>query len=223
MDRRASRNSTIRSNPLHIPTTTDKNAAKTNEIDLKAQFETISPISPISSAQDNNTLQELRFLVTGSQSCGKTSFIEKALDLKRPVISRSTCKKMSLDGQVFLINLIEVPIEDISIINGNIKWPGRVGNIQVTQVDGVLALYDVTRKESLSRIPPLLSKLRSQPLFSLRFNNRIQAQFETNVGKCLKGYMFNNYLDRCLQELITLCACQLQMRCSTQAKGIQSR
>lgn len=110
-----------------------------------------SPYSP--------TMPELRFVIVGSKASGKSTFIQRALDLKKPPVSLVSCKKMSLEGRVFLINLIELSLEDVEVSEDReIQWPDVPGNLDLSRVDGIVALYDVTRQESLSRIPNLLSK-----------------------------------------------------------------
>ena len=156
MDRGAS-NSRVR--PLLIPVS--NNSRGGDESLLMSPTDTLTTVSSASSLLGNSShsnYQELRFLVTGSKSCGKTTFIQKALGTKQPMTSPNQAKKMSLDGQIFMINLTEVPIEDIGFVKGSVKWPSKVGDIDIKTVDGVLALYDITKKESLARIPILLSE-----------------------------------------------------------------
>ena len=168
MDRGASSFSASRTRPQLRPVVSDGKGDEGSM--LKSPVDTIATVSSTSSPLENGPrshYQELRFLVTGSKSCGKTTFIQKALDMKKPMASPNQAKKMSLDGQIFMINLTEVPIEEITLVKGSIRWPSKVGNIDITTVDGVLALYDITKKESLTRILALLSKL-SQPSHGMK-------------------------------------------------------
>ena len=104
-------------------------------------------------------IPELRFAVAGARGSGKTAFMQRALDLKRPSHSSTCGKKMSLEGQVFLINLIEIQLEQITVSEEEkIHWPNTDVKGDSLNIDGVLALYDVTKQESISRIPKLLSK-----------------------------------------------------------------
>ena len=104
-------------------------------------------------------IPELRFAVAGARGSGKTAFMQRALDLKRPSYSSTCGKKMSLEGQVFLINLIEIQLDQITVSEEEkIHWPSTDVKGDSFSIDGVLALYDVTKRESISRIPKLLSK-----------------------------------------------------------------
>lgn len=78
--------------------------------------------------------------------------------MKNPLSSRSTTKKMSLDGTVYLVRFVEISTKEITVgSNGELAWP-RIGN-DVTSpkvIDGVLVLHDVTQPESLSELTVLL-------------------------------------------------------------------
>ena len=104
-------------------------------------------------------MSSLSFLVVGSRACGKTVFIQNVLDSKKIDESATHCKKMSLEGQIFVINLIEVQLDNVDVDDdGELHWPVIEGRRDGGKVDGVLALYDVTRQETISGIPTLLSE-----------------------------------------------------------------
>ncbi|KAM0094727.1 hypothetical protein ACP6JD_001795 [Aspergillus fumigatus] len=100
----------------------------------------------------------LTIAVVGQEKAGKSTFIRSALDMKNPLSSRSTTKKMSLDGTVYLVRFVEISTKEITVgSNGELAWP-RIGN-DVTSpkvIDGVLVLHDVTQPESLSELTGLL-------------------------------------------------------------------
>lgn len=94
--------------------------------------------------------------MVGPDHVGKSTFIESALDMKHSLSSRATTKKMSLDGTVYLVRLLEIDTLEISIgSNGEIQWP-KLGGDSPPSVDGVLVLHDVTQPGSLSNIKGLL-------------------------------------------------------------------
>lgn len=103
-------------------------------------------------------LPELKFIVVGAQGAGKSTFMRCALDLKRPLTSPLASKKMSLEGDVFLISLIELQLDEVIVTDHSISWPDSVREAGLSRVDGVLALYDVTERDTLSGIPNLLSE-----------------------------------------------------------------
>ncbi|MCJ1433150.1 hypothetical protein MMC27_002509 [Xylographa pallens] len=103
-------------------------------------------------------MPELNFAVVGSEGSGKSTFIRCALDLKKPATSSVSSKKMSLEGDVFLIKLVEIPINTLEVVADRICWPEVLGQEVVPRIDGVLALYDVTERQSIRNIPKLLGE-----------------------------------------------------------------
>ena len=82
-----------------------------------------------------------------------------ALDLKRTPTSSVSCKKVSLEGKISIVRLLEIGFEEMEITaDMNLQWPARVGDYDTAIIDGVLALYDVKDQSSTSRIPTLLSE-----------------------------------------------------------------
>ncbi|KAI9931741.1 hypothetical protein MW887_010320 [Aspergillus wentii] len=93
--------------------------------------------------------------VVGGDHVGKTTFIRSALDMKHTLSSRSTTKKMSLDGSVYLVRLLEIASKQIFIgSNGAPVWP-RFGTDPT--IDGVLVLHDATRPATFSETTSLLA------------------------------------------------------------------
>ena len=89
-----------------------------------------------------------------------------ALDLKNASASVFSSKKVSLEGKVSIVRLLEIGFEDLEILpDQNVRWPTKVGDHSTPIIDGVLALYDVMDQGSIARIPALLSESfeRSQP------------------------------------------------------------
>ena len=101
----------------------------------------------------------LNFAVVGASGAGKSTFIKCALDLSKPATSASSTKKMSLEGELFRITLMELQLDDLTIRRDqDIEWPESLGSKLMPKVDGVLALYDIANKNSFSAIPLLISK-----------------------------------------------------------------
>lgn len=99
--------------------------------------------------------------VVGEGDAGKTSFIKCALDMKSPPSSTSTRKKMSLDGAVYIVRLLEIDLKQVAIDRDRrISWP-RVGrDDSVPTVDGALLLYDSTQPNKLSETTEMLGMFR---------------------------------------------------------------
>jgi ABC-type dipeptide/oligopeptide/nickel transport system ATPase component len=99
-----------------------------------------------------SNLPEVTIAVVGEDDAGKTSFIKSALDMKGTPSSVSTKKKMSLDGSVYIVRLLEIDLKQVTFDQDlNIVWP-RVGRDSADLiVDGVLLLHDATQPERLER------------------------------------------------------------------------
>lgn len=99
-----------------------------------------------------SSLPEVTIAVVGEDDAGKTSFIKSALDMKGTPSSVSTKKKMSLDGSVYIVRLLEIDLKQVTFDQDlNIVWP-RVGKDSAGPiVDGVLLLYDATQPERLEK------------------------------------------------------------------------
>ncbi|KAL3433005.1 ras guanine nucleotide exchange factor domain-containing protein [Aspergillus tetrazonus] len=94
--------------------------------------------------------------VVGGDKVGKTTFIQSALEMKHPLTSRSTTKKMSLDGTVYVVRLVEVHADEISFDgNGRLRWP-LLGNDSIPSIDGALLLYDANRPSSVPETSKML-------------------------------------------------------------------
>lgn len=93
--------------------------------------------------------------VVGGDGVGKTTFITSALDLSSPPSLPSTTKKMSLDGSVYLVCLLEIPTKEIAVEDDRIGWP-RFGDGSAPAIDGVLVLHDPLQPATFTRTVRLL-------------------------------------------------------------------
>ncbi|KAJ5579307.1 hypothetical protein N7450_008174 [Penicillium hetheringtonii] len=92
---------------------------------------------------------EVTIAVVGEDNAGKTSFIKCALDMKVTPSSLSTKKKMSLDGSVYMVRLLEVDLRQVFVDENNvIVWPQLEKDSAPPMIDGVLLLHDATRSAS---------------------------------------------------------------------------
>lgn len=98
--------------------------------------------------------------VIGASRAGKSTFVKCALDLKKSGASPSSIKKVSLEGVVSVLRLLEIQLEDVGILeNRTLDWPSSVGDLDTPQIDGVLVLCDVMDGSSMADVVDLLSKL----------------------------------------------------------------
>jgi hypothetical protein len=116
------------------------------------------PWSPTSAGLQ--PFHEINIVVLGAPGIGKSTFVLKAFDLRELPPAAFTRRKMSLDGKLYAIRLIELGYEHLQFDDqGVIFWPSAVDGEPVPPIDGAFALYDVTSRNSLAQLPDTLSML----------------------------------------------------------------
>ncbi|KAI9777345.1 MAG: hypothetical protein M1839_008953 [Geoglossum umbratile] len=117
--------------------------------------------------ETDGPMREINIAVVGASGVGKSTFIQQAHELQEPPESLVSVRKMSIDGCVHLVRLVEVDTSSIGIDDEqHIKWPDYVGGA-AQRVHGVLVLYDVMNRDSIANIPELLNSLARAGLSSL--------------------------------------------------------
>lgn len=115
--------------------------------------------------------------------------MRSSLDLKKASTSPVSSKKVSLEGKISTVRLLELGFEDLEITaNQNVRWPTKVGDYNTPIIDGVLALYNVMDQGSIARIPALLSESfgRSQSFLKSETMKRWESV------QCVSGMMGRN-------------------------------
>lgn len=109
-------------------------------------------------------LPEVTIAVVGEDNAGKSSFIKCALDMKSTPASFSTRKKMSLDGSVYVVRLLEIDLRQVTFNEDqSIAWPRLEKGNAAPIVDGVLLLHDATQPDKFSEATSLIGMLGSSP------------------------------------------------------------
>jgi hypothetical protein len=129
-----------------------------------AQSNPLSPPSQLGGKHQNaQTLQEINVAVLGSPKVGKSTFIQQAFDLSEMPLMTFTRRKMSLDGTIYVVRLIELSYNDLDLDDDQcICWPDTIDGSPVPAIDGAFTLYDVTNRDSLMQMPETLSKSTSE-------------------------------------------------------------
>lgn len=95
--------------------------------------------------------------VVGEDNAGKSSFIKCALDMKSSPSSVSTKKKMSLDGAVYIVRLLEIDLQQVTFSQDkSIVWPRLENDTAAPVVDGVLLLHDATQPDNFGNAKDLI-------------------------------------------------------------------
>lgn len=104
-------------------------------------------------------VREVTLAVLGAPAVGKSTFVRCALDLKKAPTSAVSSKKVSLEGEISIVRMLELGLEDVEITaDQSVHWPTIKGDHNTPIIDGVLVLYDVMNHGSIAHIPALLSE-----------------------------------------------------------------
>lgn len=99
---------------------------------------------------------EINIAVVGPSGVGKSNFMKHALDLESPPTSPMVFKKVSLDGSIFRVRLLEINIQSISYDDtcNEIIWPEIVKeSINGQSIDGILNLFDSSDLTTITKHP----------------------------------------------------------------------
>ncbi|GAB7322496.1 hypothetical protein MBLNU13_g03429t1 [Cladosporium sp. NU13] len=117
---------------------------------------------PFRSPQPEEPIPEMNIAVIGGDGVGKSTFVQKALDLPSPAPTKAADRKIPYDGTLYRIRLLEISIDDVEIDDDDtVSWPDSVGDKMMPHIDGVLTLYDVADRESIEDVPETLAALPS--------------------------------------------------------------
>lgn len=99
-------------------------------------------------------MESYNIAVIGATGVGKSSFVQRVLDLTRPPISNASTVRKVVDNVNHMITLLELDLEYFELNPSQpIQWPKQINGHIVPRVDAALILYDVTNKESIRELP----------------------------------------------------------------------
>jgi GTPase SAR1 family protein len=109
--------------------------------------------------QPEEPIPEMNIAVIGGDGVGKSTFVQRALDLPSPAATKAADRKIPYDGTLYRIRLLEIPIDDVEIDDDDtVSWPDSVADRMMPHIDGVLTLYDVADRQSMKDVPETLGK-----------------------------------------------------------------
>jgi GTPase SAR1 family protein len=117
-----------------------------------------------STSASNSTLQSgmenINIAVIGAAGVGKSTLIQRALGLRSLPTAVASSLKMSVDGVVYTVSMIELDLEsfDFNPDSKFVQWPKQINGQIVPRMDGALILYDVMNRDSILDLPQTLSK-----------------------------------------------------------------
>ena len=112
--------------------------------------------------QLSEPLTEINIVVTGGEGVGKSTLVQRALDLPGLPPTQATQRKITAEAQEYLLRLLEIPSDDVDVDedDNTVMWPDTIDSKITPRIDGALLLYNVKDKSSLEDIPEMLSECR---------------------------------------------------------------
>ena len=115
----------------------------------------------------------LTFAVLGASRCGKTGFVNNALEQQKSTGTPLSSSKVSLGGSLYRVQLVEITFDDADFASTRrVIWPKYLNNIPFPSVQGAFCLFDVTDDDSVAQVPQALSKCDGD-LFAARHLSEI--------------------------------------------------
>lgn len=113
-------------------------------------------------------LPEVNIAVVGEDNAGKSSFIKCALDMKSAPSASITKKKMSLNGSIYNVRLLEIDLKQVTFDrDGRIIWSPMEKETTAPNIDGVLLLHDSTQPGKLDETLQLAGISTHMPLIDI--------------------------------------------------------
>lgn len=110
----------------------------------------------LSQALDSEVTYDVNVVVLGNGSVGKSTFIQRTLDLGASEPMDPPSRILTIAGNLCMVRMFELNIDDVyQGENDALSWPERLKH---TTIHGVMTLYDVGNKASFKLVPEVLSK-----------------------------------------------------------------
>ncbi|KAL8955963.1 MAG: hypothetical protein Q9193_006364, partial [Seirophora villosa] len=102
-------------------------------------------------------MRQIAIAVIGTSGSGKSTFIQHALDLKKSPNSRNSTKKVSLEGVISILRILEIDTDEVEITpDGALRWPLIDANGSTRKIDGAVVVYSIIDVGSTKPLPELL-------------------------------------------------------------------
>lgn len=110
--------------------------------------------------QLNEPLPEINIAVLGGEGVGKSTLVQRALDLPGLPHSQATQRKITTDGREYLLRLLEITNDDVDVDDEDdtIMWPETIDSKIMPKINGALLLYSIKDKSSLEDVREMLSE-----------------------------------------------------------------
>jgi GTPase SAR1 family protein len=110
-------------------------------------------------------MESFNIAIIGATGVGKSSFVQRVLNLSRPPITNASSMRVSIDNSTHLVTLLELDLEYFELNPDQpIQWPRQINGHIVPRVDAALLLYDVMNQESIRELPQAAGALANSNL-----------------------------------------------------------
>jgi hypothetical protein len=111
------------------------------------------------------TMESFNIAIIGATGVGKSSFVQRVLNLSRPPITNASSMRVAVDNSTHLVTLLELDLEYFELNPTQpIQWPRQINGHIVPRVDAALLLYDVMNQESIRELPQAAGALANSHL-----------------------------------------------------------
>ncbi|CAH0059465.1 unnamed protein product [Clonostachys solani] len=112
-----------------------------------------------------SAMETFNIAVIGSEGVGKSSFVQRVLNLPRPPITNASTVRMPIDNVMHMVMLLELDLEHFALDPElPIQWPKQINGHIMPRVDAALILYDVMNRASVAELPQTMAALTNSGL-----------------------------------------------------------
>ncbi|KAI9158378.1 Ras guanine nucleotide exchange factor A [Paramyrothecium foliicola] len=116
-------------------------------------------------APKSSSMESYNIAIIGATGVGKSSFVQRVLNLSRPPITNASSMRVAVDNATHLVTLLELDLEYFELNPSQpIQWPRQINGHIVPRVDAALLLYDVMNQESIRELPQAAGALANSNL-----------------------------------------------------------
>ena len=110
-------------------------------------------------ARDDTGMADINIALLGAPGVGKSTFVQRAFGLQQTPTSIVQALRITIARVPFNVRLLELDLDDVGLTEDErVCWPKRIEGQAMPALDGVVTLYDVTDRESLTGVPDILSR-----------------------------------------------------------------
>ncbi|KAG6288597.1 hypothetical protein E4U09_005478 [Claviceps aff. purpurea] len=105
-------------------------------------------------------MESYNIAIIGADGVGKSSFVQRALDLACPPATNPSSARMAVDNVTHMVTLFELELEHFELDPCQpIQWPKEANGHIVPRLDAALVLYDVMSRNSIRELPQMVASL----------------------------------------------------------------